>query len=251
LDVAYAASDGASRVCKLTIDDILALNKLVRHLKATNEQGCLFIARLPKDCDVKIVGICDAALGNQGEEGTRSQGGRLCGFMPDTPGAEPGPFAFVDGRSGHIRRVGRSSFDIETLEAVSTMDTLLTLALLWEESVTGPRPSLLERKLTQIDTGMGGEEPAPLVIAEIHCDGEGTCKKTANLRIDPSMSKARKLDIADIKDCIAAKRLKPLVHISGKKNPSNPLTKKLSPHEYTSVRLRELLRTGWYEPQWE
>ena len=69
-----------------------------------------------------------------------------------------------------------------------------------------------------------------------------------SLRMDPEMSKRRKIAISDIQDCVLHDELKPLVHIKGTMNPPDALTKPLKRHSVTMKRLIEIAEEGYYRP---
>jgi len=61
------------------------------------------------------------------------------------------------------------------------------------------------------------------------------------------MSKRRKLDVADFQEAVALGECRPLVHILGKFNPTDSLTKHRSRATATALILRKLLAEGYYD----
>jgi hypothetical protein len=246
-EAAYEASALASAIKDLRVDDLLRLNKLVRGMRNERYSKGLFIPTLPGSERLKIVAIADAGLGGVGEEGTRTQGGKVIGLQPSSlaPG-EAGPFAPNTIRSTGIRRVVHAPFDAETITCVDTVDEALSLNLLLDEFENGPVRSLWERKVEAVEGWVS--DPVVSVPVEVHVDSEATCTRTQATKIDPNMTKRRKLDIADLRECRDLGLIRPLIHISGEWNPTNALTKRLSWNEKTMLRLLEICQTGWYEP---
>ena len=68
--------------------------------------------------------------------------------------------------------------------------------------------------------------------------------------MDPAINSRRRRDVGDLKECISKGELRPLCHIKGKTNPTDPFTKEFTRHgvKDTMERLLELLRTGIYIP---
>ena len=66
--------------------------------------------------------------------------------------------------------------------------------------------------------------------------------------MDPKLNAHRREEVGEIKQCIELGELRPIIHISGKYNPADPLTK---PRNLCSTSLPEmykLLETGVWEP---
>ena len=249
VEVCFELSVLASRVADLRIDDLLRLNRLVRAIRNPHNRHPWRIPSI--DCEVwKVLGIGDSSLGNVGDEETRTQGCRVLGMVPYHPGkrGEATDFSCVDVRSGRVRRVVHSSFDGETVVAVEIVDTMLSLQMLLDELRRGPYLNLLQRKILVIE----GQEPEPEILTrgELHTDCNSLVTRTNSLKVDPNMTKRRKLDVADIKEVIQEGFVDPLVHINGDFNPANAGTKKISWYHVTMRRLVALVTDCYYEPMY-
>jgi hypothetical protein len=82
----------------------------------------------------------------------------------------------------------------------------------------------------------------------MHTDAKSLVDKVESPRLDAALNKRRKQDVSDMKECRAFGDLRRLVHIQGKWNPADPLTKNKNRTKQTSVELVRLLSTGWYDP---
>ena len=82
---------------------------------------------------------------------------------------------------------------------------------------------------------------------DLHTDAKGLVDRVHSRKM-PLIAKRRRLDIADLKECISRGELYPLKAIDGVTNPVDPLTKSKKRAEKTSQYLVQLLSTGWYEP---
>ena len=240
----------------MTTGGCLKLNKAIRRCKGAGipvkdkrgqeSHGKYRVPRLKKGAKVKVVVIVDAGEGEQEVEvWTKAQGGRLIGLMEDEGSPEPGNFALVDWRSGKLVRVTHSSFDGETVAGVEAVDAGLCICMLVEEFQHGILPPMREKLMMKME---GCELERPKVPVEMHTDANCLVKRVETLGMDSSMSKRRKQDVPDLKECRAKGDMLPLVKIQGQWNPVDPLTKVASRTEKTTRELRRLLATGWYEP---
>jgi hypothetical protein len=72
--------------------------------------------------------------------------------------------------------------------------------------------------------------------------------KVESVKLDAGMSKRRRCDIGDLKECVRLGDLLPLVFVAGPTNPADGLTKHRSRTTTTMTRLIDLVTSGWYDP---
>ena len=160
----------------------------------------------------------------------------------------PGVIAPLLARASKAARVCHSSFDAECVGGVSGMDEGLDFAQLVREILFGRRLSLLRKLEMRVD-GAGPQElrdPRPSVMVSLHTDADDVvtkCKKKC-LR---GMTKRRKNDIADLQELVSLGLMYMPIHISGKTNPFDALTKDKAQTKRTAARLAEWM-LGHYSP---
>ena len=145
-------------------------------------------------------------------------------------------------------RVCHASFDAECVGGVEAVDNGLDFAMLTRELLYGRRPSLLtklERRWGQGTSPGEVGDARPQVKTTVHTDSLGVVDKTRKLCLR-GMSKRRKNDIADIQELVAIGLLETPVHVAGKFNPFDALTKHKSRTRVTMERLVEW-QGGEYE----
>ena len=160
------------------------------------------------------------------------------------PGAA-GKFATTDWRSGRVRRVTHGSYGCETAATVEAAEAGLNIAALVSEYFNGPEMSLSAKANAKRGGFVNREVQIPV---EIHTDSDGLVKALENEKIDSGLAPARKRDIALLKECIELGEISSVLHIDGKYNPTDCLTKDLSLTGQTRKVLLDILRTGIYNP---
>jgi len=117
-----------------------------------------------------------------------------------------------------------------------------------EELVHGIQPSLLERLALEMD-GMWeeGDEICKIPI-DIHTDCEDVTSVVNTLTVNATMSKRSKSDVFDLRELVDLKVVRDVAHISGKHNPLDAISKKVSRGSLTMKRFRELFMSGRYQP---
>ena len=244
-DIMYETSHAASKVNHLTVADLSRLNKVVRFVRRKEQR---YKVRLPvlDSSRFKVVCIVDAGEGEADPEvWTRAQGGYIIGLQDSSLSAgEPGHFSTIAWRSGTLKRVTHSSWDAETIAAVEALDAALMVAMMVEEGLSGVRGSVRDRLESWLEEG---QAPArETVKVEMHTDSKSLTTRVESMSMT-NLSKRRKADVADLRECVDRGELT-LVHIAGKQNPADCLTKHRSRTKFTSQRFVELVKTGWYEP---
>jgi hypothetical protein len=249
-DLAFNVSYSAQRAKCATIQDLLFLNKTARYIRHTMNIA-LKIPRLLGT--LRVVGICDAAEGRQGDK--HGQGGNLIGLKGED---SADAFAPIASKSHKLRRVGSSSFDVETLAAMECTETALVMAMWLEESRYGPRPGLRERKILEMygcgfvaDTQTAvihhsNAELQELALIELQTDANNLVQKTSNIKDDLDISARRKNDKADLKELQEAGQLAPLCKIDGLHNPADILTKLKQIHDSCYRRFLRAICEGSY-----
>jgi hypothetical protein len=244
-----------------TVDQINRMNKCVQYMKqgraereADGErrfwgkpkiQG-VSMPVLPREAEVQVTFIVDAGEpSDDAQYRGKWHGMVLVGLQVEQEDTkrEDNRWVPIHWRSSLTKRVAHGSFDGEALVFIEGLDVALSVALLWEEFQSGVKPSLWQRKILGTET----EEVMCKVMCEGHSDSNDLVKASKSLVYAQGYQKRRKTDVCDIQELQTLGLLKPLVHISGKKNPGDAGTKKLSHEAETMVRLREAVQ-GYYRP---
>ncbi len=158
---------------------------------------------------------------------------------------EAGWFSTVAWRSGKLRRVTHSSFDAEAIAAVEALDAALMVCMMLEEGQNGVRGSRKEILAGYMEKGYL-EHDEVVVPVEMHTDSKSLVDRVTSMSTT-SLSKRRKADVADLRECVDRGELQ-ILHIAGKQNPADCLTKHRSRTKQTTQRFVQLVREGWYEP---
>jgi len=236
-EIAYQISVLASKLSTLCAVDIVAINNVVWYLKQTKERA-LFLPRLPGDQPVSVIGITDAGLGSR-PDGS-SQGARLCGLTE-------GSFAFapVEFVSKRVRRKGSSSFDVETLMFVETVDMALIIAILAEEHEHGVRPGFSKR-LQLASAGIKYVRHPTRIVLDT--DAKDLVTRVKSLKTSLDVSKRRRLDIADVQECLTEGDIHEIRHIRGPTNPVDIGTKNITQARESHKRYLQAVYAGTYIP---
>jgi hypothetical protein len=237
-EIAFDVSILASSLSILTYKHIEHINSVIAYLFSTSEY-CLFLPRLPLDEPVVVRGLTDASLNARPDES--SQGARAIGLGTRTSDI----FAPVEFCSKKTRRKGCSSFDVECINCVDCVDMSLVVALLWEEFVSGPRPSLTQRNCFRM-FGMDYDPPRIPVI--IDTDANDIVTRVYSLKRSLDISKRRRLDIADLQECLQFQEVEEYRHIAGPTNPVDVGTKSIARHKIQYRRYLKMMYAGEYSP---
>ena len=167
--------------------------------------------------------------------------------MAKTVGDESGTAALLCWRCGKLKRVSHSSFDGELIECVDTLDSATGISLFFEEAFQGKRESRIQKRLDALESGVEPTEDAFLVQVECHTDAKCITSRVEAMTLDPGMRKARKTDLADLRDAIERGLILCLKHVTGVDNPAEALTKAGARTKRTMERLKEVVG-GVYLP---
>jgi hypothetical protein len=228
----------ASLLDSLSIVEIRYLNTVIEQLKEDAEMA-YFIPRLPADCDVHIQGVLDASLGTRIDAG--SQGARAIGYGS----AASDVFAPLDVVSRKVRRKGSSSFDVEFLTLVETADMAYVIGLLHEELQYGIRPSLVQRALLRLD---GFSVANTKTKIKLDTDAKDSVERIYSLKTSLSVSKRRRIDIADMQEMLEFADITEFRHICGSTNPLDVGTKKVIRSKASYQRFLGMIYKGRYTP---
>ena len=227
-------------VSELKVQDLFAVNRLIRLLKQTGE-SC-FIPRLSESGKVFVQVIVDGGGGDQAtSDWKKGQSGILIGIGVE--GSEA--LAVVQVRSARARRVTHDSFDVETVTAVDGVDAGLCIAGLVEEFYSRPLPDLKTRimqRLQTCDTEMWQRLHVPVVV-DTDC-----LSLVANVKapkVVRRLSKRRAIDVSDLRECVRFGELQ-VRAIEGITNPLDAATKAMGKTIQTRKILVEVLSTGVY-----
>ena len=238
-EIFYEVSVCAGRLQVLCLDEIYYINSIITYLHASIDQ-LFFLPRLPAHEEVVVLGVLDASLGTR-LDGS-SQGARVIGISAKNSST----FAPVEFTSKKVRRKGSSSFDVECLTGVETVDASLIVGLLWEELTHGPRVSPLKKLLMRAEGLEVLDTPTPIII---DTDARDVVSRVYSLKRSlDGVSKRRRIDIADLQECLELRDITEIRHISGKSNPTDPGTKGVAKTSQQFCRLLSMLYEGTYIP---
>jgi hypothetical protein len=237
-EIAFDVSIMASLLGQLNLDTIQYINSVVEYLLSTADQ-CLFLPRLPEGEPAVIRAVCDASLNSRPDES--SQGARLIGLGTRTSDIF-GPVEFC---SKKVRRKGTSSFDVECLTCVDTVDMANIVALLWEELTYGPRPSLTQRNCFRL---FGLDYTPTTIPMVVDTDAKDIVSRVYSLKRSLDISKRRRLDIADLQECLAFGEVEEFRHVAGATNPTDIGTKAINKHKIQYRRYLRMVYHGEYVP---
>ncbi len=244
-DISYEVSMMSSLQSSewLRVADLESLNKLVRHVKGTASRGIV----IPKlRGELSVLAVVDA--GDPPDSDSYDGRWRVAHGVSLTGSNSPGKVAPLCWVAHKATRVCHASFDAECVGGVEAVDNGLDYAMLTRELLYGRRPSLLtklEQRWGQDGRPRETDDARPVVMTTLHTDADGVVQKVRKLCLR-GMSKRRKNDIADIQELVAIRLLNRLVHIAGKLNPFDALTKHKSRTKKTMERLVEW-QMGVYE----
>ena len=241
-DGAFEINHAAQMINQLKIKDVLRLNKVIRYL--VHEPLSIFVPRLDAKKPLRVMHIVDAAENEGTQTWPKGQQGRIIGLMEQGATSEPGHFATASWKTGKLKRVMKSSFDGETLAVIDGNDESHAIAGIVGEFEQGIKPTVSERlDLAQEGTPWISRRP----VIDTHTDSNSLVQRVESAVLDPAMTKKRREDISDIKECVALEENNAPFHINGIQNPSDALTKKSS-RGASMMRLLGLFKTGYYTP---
>jgi hypothetical protein len=243
-DAAYEASFAASRVGAkdLRIKDVMRLNKVVRYLRATTMTVWLPVMEKIESMTVLV---------DAGESETtdlkweKAQTGVVLLLTDSKESAEASNAATIGCVSQSCRRVTHTSFDAETVSAITAVDLGISMGLLCAEFRSGRRLSRrqqIEAKYQGISVEDRGWPVA------VHTDSNSLVTKVYARRVEPKLAKRRKQDIGDLQECLEMGELTEIIHTNGLLMPPDCLTKCASKTQATTKRLMDICVSGWYEP---
>ena len=226
----------ASLLKVLSIDEIKYINDVIITLKESPDL-CLFLPRLPAG-EINVMAVMDASLASRVDQS--SQGARAIGLTVTGTDA----FSPVEVSSRRVRRTGSSSFDVELLTLVDCSDMSFVIGLVVGELRFSIRPSLAQRVLLEIE-GIKVQRTQTNII--IDTDAKDSVERIYSLKDALTVSKRRRVDIADLQELLVFEDINEFRHVCGSTNPMDVLTKKygkygLSKQKASYKRFLDLLR---------
>ena len=119
------------------------------------------------------------------------------------------------------------------------------ISLLVEEHQHGPRPGFQKRLDLRLE---GLEWKRQPVSVDIHTDAKDLVTRVYSLKASLDVSKRRRIDIADIQECIEEGDISRLSHIRGATNPVDIGTKNVSMAKEAYKRYLRMVYDGHYVP---
>jgi hypothetical protein len=240
-------------------------NKHLRRLAKTIDAiranpGEIFLPRLNPKLPLKVIAVVDAGEGEQADEPIKPRDHQCVMILLAQPDgmteaqsrrqqADGGAATFKPGvpmrvgvimsQSVGIARVAHSSFDSETLVAVSAIDIVGNVRDVGGEIVMGlcPHRRSPERPLWE----------GRLWGIELHSDSMSLCK-VIRLGIGASLSRRRQRDVEDLRQFVTLDGAA-LIHIDGPTNPVDVGTKPATRTDKALPILSLLLNEGRYQAQ--
>ena len=235
--------------------DAVHLTKVARYAVFSNETSCFRTVALPKKGELAVLAIVDA--GDEEDSACYDgywQGGVVLGLIVrEEQYSEKCSYSIIMTNSWKLQRTAHGSYRAEVVAGVNVLDLLYETAHLVDEMTGHERVNAHERVVMQQQLRWDPTANADLAHVEpvcggiLHTDSESLVKATISV-LCAQRDKRSKQDIADFKDAIFSGFLQPLVHIDGKSNPSDSLTKRAARARQSMLRLLEILRTGVYRP---
>ena len=129
-DISFLFGSASSNITRATVQDILNVNKIIRHVKYTKSR--IFFAKMSSNMnELSIIMYSDASYKNLPDSG--SQGGHIV-FLSD--GRNCSPLAW---HSTRVKRIVRSSTASELLALLDGCDTAFLMSRLISEIYSGRR----------------------------------------------------------------------------------------------------------------
>ena len=234
------------------------LGKLITAIKA--EPGRIFLPRFNAKLPLKVVAVVDAGEGEVPDDpiklrdhqcviillaqpdGMTEKAAAKAGTSAEDTSFRPGvpmKVGIVAMSSVGIARVTHSSFDSETLVAVSAIDLLSNIREVGGEIDFGLCPPRLSPERPLWSGKLWG--------IELHSDSMSMCK-VVRLGVGASLNRRRQRDVEDLRQFVLEDGAA-LLHIDGPTNPADVGTKPAARTEKSAVVLAKLLRDGKYQAQ--
>ena len=131
------------------------------------------------------------------------------------------------------------------LEIVEATDHGLLIAMLVEELRRGPRPTLMQKREMACNNQFYLESPTPI---KVWSDSQSSIDTVLSNKDKEGVTKRRRLDIADLKECVALELTRPPGFINGEVNPMDVATKDKGPHTQPARAFRRLMYGGFFFP---
>jgi len=252
-ELARASSWVSNEEC--TVGHVLRLNKIVRGLKS--QPPVLVIPKLDKNQPLHLIAVADA--GEPPDDAVyrgRWHGCFSIGLTNRPPIDEVSleniktiPFVPLLWHSGLTRRVASSSFDGEALTGVEAVDAGVAIQAHMEESLTGQRTTLLDKRMEKCMEKTPGHEGENDVTLDLHSDSNDLVQCVRSIVPVRGFNKRRKCDVYDLRELLDLKILRRVLKIQGKTNPMDAGTKRLAPTAIT-MQLCRALQKGLYTPDY-
>ena len=234
------------------------LAKVVNAIRAN--PGEIFLPRLNPDLPLKVVAVVDAGEGEQADEPIKPRDHQCVMILLAQPDGmtvaqsrrqqnDDGASTFKPGvpmrvgvimsQSVGIARVAHSSFDSETLVAVSAIDIVGNIRDVGGEIIMGPCPHRRDPERPIWEGKLWG--------IELHSDSMSLCK-VIRLGIGASLSRRRQRDVEDLRQFVTFDGAA-LIHIDGPTNPVDVGTKPAARTDKALPILSKLLSGGRYQAQ--
>ena len=159
--------------------------------------------------------------------------------MPASAPGESGPIGVVATQSHRVQRVTHSSFDSESINAVTQEDLAININETSTEFLHGVCPGRRQREARQ-------KWMSARTANELHTDAMSLVKL---MKVDSTsvLTRRRARDIADLRECIQEEDLTAVLHIAGPTNPADCGTKARDRSKDSIIHLKKVLQ-GNYSP---
>ena len=228
--------------------------QLVAKMKATSQR--IFLPRLNRNTPLRLIAVVDAGAGEAADEPLKTRDHQCVAVMlatADDPAAEfirPGTAVragLVSWQSCGLSRVSHSSFDFESIVAVSSLDLIINVRELAGEMVIGACPPARAPRGSELSMTRAQWRDL-LIPAELHSDSMGLVK-AVRLGTNSTLSSRRRRDVQDLQDCLESGDLGVFAHIDGPTNFADVGTKPGAKTQVAQAQLDFLVVQGWYYPK--
>ena len=230
------------------------IGQLVAKMKAARQR--IFLPRLNRNTPLRLIAVVDAGAGEVADAPLKTRDHQCVAVMlatsddPDAVSITPGTAVragLVSWQSCGLSRVSHSSFDFESIVAVSSLDLVINLREFIGEIVVSLCPPARATRGAQL--AMSREQWRNLLVsAELHSDSMGLVK-AVRLGTNTTLSSRRRRDIQDLQDCMDQGDIGVFMHIDGPTNFADVGTKPANKTVVAQAELDFLIVQGWYTPK--
>ena len=229
---------------------MIRLAKLIADIKSDPQH--IFLPRFHYGAPLKVISVVDAGAGEEADPPLKTRDHQCVAILlastprPNQDHIEPGTelrAGLLSWRTCGLARVSHSSFDFESISAVSSLDLLGNVREVVGEVTISLCPPLRANK--GADRQKWRDQ---LPSCELHSDSMGLVK-AVRLGVSGAMSSRRRRDILDLRDSMSHGDIDVFMHVDGPTNFADVGTKTISRTQKAFEVLKDLIHKGVYIPK--